>query len=147
MLIINPENTDNKRRLKFIFKALNTIADQIMPIIFPIHPRTLKLAEKKQNRILSNKNIILMKPVGYFEFLGLLSYSHIALTDSGGVQEEALTLKTPCITLRYNTERWETIEAGGHVLAGANTKTIIKTALKIHEKQSNKKTCTKIKTH
>jgi len=99
------ENTNNKRRLKSILKALNYIADQVMPVIFPIHPRTQKLTKKhKIENLLDNRNITLIKPLGYFEFLGLLSYSHIVLTDSGRVQEEALTLKTPCITLRYSTE-------------------------------------------
>ena len=119
------ENTDNPTRLKNIFKALNTIADQI-PVVFPIHPRTRNKAEKYSIlKLLEKENIYLTKPLGYFKFLGLLAKTKIVLTDSGGVQEEALTLKTPCITLRYNTERPETVEAGGNILAGTEVNEII----------------------
>ena len=119
------ENTDNPTRLENIFKALNTIADQI-PVVFPIHPRTRNKAEKYSIlKLLKKENIYLTKPLGYFKFLGLLAKTKIVLTDSGGVQEEALTLKTPCITLRYNTERPETVEAGGNILAGTEVNEII----------------------
>jgi len=139
------ENTDNPRRLENIFKALNTIADQ-MPVIFPMHPRTLNKAEKYRIlELLKKENIYLIKPLGYFKFLGLLAKTKVVLTDSGGVQEEALTLKVPCITLRYNTERPETVEAGANTLAGTETREIlqhfshiIKNIDKIKEKLSNK---------
>ena len=120
------ENTDNPNRLKNIFKALSAIAD-IIPVIFPVHPRT-RIKAKKYNlfKLLHRENIYITKPLGYFKFLGLLAKTRVVLTDSGGVQEEALTLKTPCITLRYNTERPETVEMGGNVLAGTETYEIIK---------------------
>jgi len=64
------------------------------------------------------ENVILTEPLGYFDFLKLLKHARLVLTDSGGIQEEAITLHIPCITLRYTTERPETIEAGGNVLVG-----------------------------
>ena len=76
-------------------------------------------------KLIRKENIYVIKPLGYFQFLGLLAQTKVVLTDNGGVQEEALTLKTPCITLRYNTERPETVEAGGNILAGTEVNDII----------------------
>ena len=73
---------------------------------------------------MSNENIQITKPLGYLDFLSLLSNSKLLLTDSGGVQEEAITLNIPCVTLRYNTERPETITNGGNILAGADSEEI-----------------------
>jgi hypothetical protein len=84
-----------------------------------MHPRTRqRIAKWGLESYLDN--IIVTPPLGYFEFLGLLMYSATMLTDSGGVQEEAFTLKIPTVTLRYNTEWLETLTGGINVLAGAD---------------------------
>ena len=121
------ENTDNHERLESILKALNELS-QHYPIIFPIHPRTRNaVARFGLSKHLSR--IRVMEPLGYFEFLTLLSNCRTVLTDSGGIQEEAFTLKIPIVTLRYNTERPETTLHGVNVLAGADKDRIVKSAL------------------
>jgi UDP-N-acetylglucosamine 2-epimerase len=101
------ENVDNKFVLKKILKHLETLEYQC---VFPIHPRTKKRLEGYGIKL--PKNIQTLEPLGYLDFLNLLYHSTIVLTDSGGVQEEAITLKKPCITLRETTERWETVLMG-----------------------------------
>ena len=106
------ENVDDLPRLSKILKALS----QFPKVIFPVHPRTKKRLEEFSLHF--PKNVELTDPVGYKEFLSLLGGAQLVLTDSGGVQEEAVVLKVPCLTLRESTERWETIEAGGNFLVG-----------------------------
>ncbi|HIH61433.1 MAG TPA: UDP-N-acetylglucosamine 2-epimerase (non-hydrolyzing), partial [Methanobacteriales archaeon] len=103
------ENVDNKARLKSITQALLELDEFI--IVFPVHPRTRKNLKKFHlYKLLSEaEHIKLVKPLGYLDFLLLLSRSYVVLTDSGGLQEEAITLNIPCLTLRYNTERPETV--------------------------------------
>jgi UDP-N-acetylglucosamine 2-epimerase (non-hydrolysing) len=76
-------------------------------------------------------HIKMIKPVGYLDFLILESHSKMMITDSGGIQEEAITLNVPCLTLRYNTERPETVQAGGNILVGSDTKKITKNVSQI----------------
>jgi UDP-N-acetylglucosamine 2-epimerase (non-hydrolysing) len=97
------------------------------PIIFPIHPRTKKRLKEFNlfERLKSNKNIEIIEPVGYLEFLMLEKNAKLILTDSGGVQEEACILKVPCITLRDNTERPETVEVGANILVGSDKNKLI----------------------
>ncbi len=117
------ENVDNPERLKNIVNSLLNLKHNI---VFPLHPHTRKSLENNNlyEKISSAKHIQITKPLGYLDFLYLLSHSQLILTDSGGVQEEAITLDIPCVTLRYNTERPETISAGGNVLAGTNEEEI-----------------------
>ena len=118
-----PENVDVVERLTGIIEGLNLIYDKYeLPIIFPVHPRTKKMIEKFKIKL--NENIKLIKPIGFLEFLQLESNAKLILTDSGGVQEEACILKVPCVTLRDNTERPETVDVGGNVLAGCGPKVI-----------------------
>ena len=125
------ENVDDSTRLQNIVDAL--IELEKVTIIFPAHPRTIKnlkkynLLEKMEN----SSHIKLIKPIGYLDFLLLLSKSKFIITDSGGLQEEAITLNIPCATLRYNTERPETVKAGGNVLVGAEKNKIVNTVKKI----------------
>jgi len=93
-----------------------------MPIIFPMHPRTAKMVEEFG---LSFDGIIVTKPYGYLEFLQLEENAALILTDSGGLQEEGCILGTPCVTLRDNTERPETVDAGANILAGTQTEMIL----------------------
>ena len=76
-------------------------------------------------------HVHIIKPIGYLDFLQLTSLSTLILTDSGGLQEEAITLDIPALTLRYNTERPETVEAGGNILVGADKNAILKNVNKI----------------
>ncbi|MEM1797533.1 MAG: UDP-N-acetylglucosamine 2-epimerase (non-hydrolyzing) [Zestosphaera sp.] len=121
------ENTDNPERLESILKALNELS-RYYPVVFPVHPRT-KSAVSRFGLSEQLSRVKLMEPLGYFEFLSLLSNCRVVLTDSGGVQEEAFTLKIPTVTLRYNTERPETTLYGINVLAGADEDSIVKLAL------------------
>ena len=119
------ENVDDKKILENIVDALISINEKI---IFPVHPRTKKrLEEFKLLEKLKDSNIKIIEPLGYLDFLLLLSNAKLVLTDSGGVQEEAIILHVPCVTLRTTTERPETIEAGGNVLAGVEKEGIVKT--------------------
>jgi len=117
------ENVDNLERLKNILTALNKLSEEFK-LVFPIHPRTEKKIIHLGLNHLTEK-IILLKPLSYFEFIGLLMNCATVLTDSGGVQEEAFTLKIPTVTIRYNTERPETLIHRINVLAGAETQKII----------------------
>jgi len=109
------ENVDNPHILKKLMKYLSEVEEQC---VFPIHPRTKR--RLKEYNISLPKNVKTTEPLGYFDFLNLLYNCSVVLTDSGGVQEEAITLKKPCITLRETTERWETVILGGNVLFPLN---------------------------
>ena len=128
------ENVDNPERLKNIVEALLELDD--ITVVFPIHPRTLKNLNKFgfYNKLESAPHIKLTKPIGYLDFLLLLSKSKFVMTDSGGLQEEAITLNVPCMTLRYNTERPETVKADGNILVGADKEKILKIYKQISSK-------------
>ncbi len=117
------ENVDNPERLRNIVKSLLNIKYNI---VFPLHPHTKKslIENNLYDDILGASHIQITKPLGYLDFLYLLSRSSLVLTDSGGIQEESITLNIPCVTLRYNTERPETVTAGGNILAGTKEKDI-----------------------
>lgn len=116
-----PSNVDNKEQFQNI---LDELAEIELPIIWPIHPRA------KKNLPNVPDNIKIVEPYSYHEFLNIMSKAEIILTDSGGIQEEACILKVPCITLRENTERPETIEVGANVLALTNIKEKVQEMLK-----------------
>ena len=127
------ETVDNKERLTNVINAFKELKE--VNIIFPIHPRTKKNLENfglfKELDELDNVHIL--KPIGYLDFLNLISKSDLVLTDSGGIQEEAITLDVPALTLRYNTERPETVECGGNILVGTDTNLIVDNVRKIIE--------------
>jgi UDP-N-acetylglucosamine 2-epimerase (non-hydrolysing) len=116
-----PSNVDDKIVLTGLIKALENLVDNInIPLYWPIHPRTqAKLDEFGIN--IDPSKIIIVPPVGYLEMLKLESNATLILTDSGGVQEEACILRVPCVTLRDNTERPETISVGANMLYGGNS--------------------------
>ena len=131
------ENADNPEKLKSIIKGTEMISEYFdTPVIYPIHPRTKKNLKKFGIEI-NKKFIKLVDPLNYFKFLSYLKSCKFVLTDSGGVQEEACILKIPCITLRDNTERPETINIGANILAGSNPKKILESAVKMSK--ANKK--------
>jgi UDP-N-acetylglucosamine 2-epimerase (non-hydrolysing) len=125
-----PSNVDKKIVLEPIINFLTNDVTRDMPIIWPIHPRTLKQlkAFNLWNQVINNKNLILLHPIGYQEMLRLNMDAKIVLTDSGGLQEECTVLGTPCLTLRWNTERPVTLRkyGGTSVLVGNNVDNIRK---------------------
>ena len=127
-----PSNVDTKRGLENIFYILEKIQEKLM-IVFPVHPRTRKNIEKSNlnNKIENMKNLILTEPLGYLDFLCLMSNSKLVLTDSGGIQEETTVLGVPCITLRNNTERPITAEEGTNLLVSTDKEKVVNKALDI----------------
>ena len=125
------ENVDIKSRVINIIDAIKELND--MNVIFPIHPRTKKTLQDFGlfDELNNLKHVHIIKPLGYLDFLQLTSKSTLILTDSGGLQEEAITLNVPALTLRYNTERPETVTAGGNILVGSNKDVILENAKKI----------------
>ena len=125
------ENVDVKSRVKNIIDALKELEE--MNIIFPIHPRTKNTLENFGlfDELNDLEHVHIIKPIGYLDFLLLTSKSTLILTDSGGLQEEAITLNVPALTLRYNTERPETVTAGGNILVGSDKKAILDNSRKI----------------
>lgn len=99
-----PENVDDPIKLNLLKNHLSQVDSDV---VFPIHPRTQ--ASMKKYGISFTPNVIPIDPVGYLDFLYLLNNCKVVLTDSGGVQEESVVLKKPCITLRHTSARWETI--------------------------------------
>ncbi len=120
------ENVDDRERLENIIQALLEI--QNLTIVFPAHPRTVKTLKEfgMYSKLEKAPHIRMIKPIGYLDFLILQSHSKLMMTDSGGIQEEAITLNIPCLTLRYNTERPETVHAGGNILVGSDTHKILR---------------------
>ena len=118
------ENTDDPVRLKGIIDALCEMDD----VLFPCHPRTEKRLRDGALWDRLNKEVWVIKPVGYLDMLLLERSARKILTDSGGVQKEAYMLKVPCITMRDGTEWVETVEDGWNVLVGADKEKIISAA-------------------
>jgi len=121
------ENTDRQERLTGIMQALAEIATPDFPVVLPLHPRTKTFLEKYNltTKITANQAIRLTAPLNYIDMVMLEKQAAIILTDSGGIQKEAYFHRTPCITLRDETEWIETIEAGWNQLAGYQTQKII----------------------
>jgi len=118
------ENVDNEKRFIGILEGLELVNKEFdLPVIYPIHPRARK--QLKAFGIAVN-GVIVVDPLDYLSFLMLESNARLVLTDSGGVQEETCILGVPCVTLRYNTERPETLEVGSNVLAGTEPGEIVK---------------------
>jgi UDP-N-acetylglucosamine 2-epimerase (non-hydrolysing) len=124
-----PSNVDEGTVFVRILDALEEISHRL-PIIFPMHPRTRKMIgelqlEEKLARIIGLR---LTKPLGYLDFLSLLSRARLVLTDSGGIQEETTALRIPCLTLRENTERPITVELGTNTVVGTEPLLIVQAA-------------------
>lgn len=108
-----PQNVDDPTRLTSILEAFS---QSPLPVIFPTHPRTKEAITRFGLNSLLDSEITIITPLGYLDFIRLLSSAACVLTDSGGIQEEALILQVPCVTLRETTERVETIAAGANRL-------------------------------
>ena len=139
-----PSNVDNKKIFKGILDALKEIAKEI-PIIFPAHPRTIKQIKNfkliemvnYEENFLPNElkntdqNIVTIPPLGYLDFLCLMTNAKMVLTDSGGIQEETTILGIPCLTLRNNTERPITVKEGTNIVVGNDPEKIMEIAFSV----------------
>jgi len=129
------ENVDVKERLKGILRGLELIHDKFaLPLIFPMHPRTQKRVKEFGLKL---NGVDIIDPLGFLEFLQLEANAKLVLTDSGGVQEETCILGVPCITLRDNTERPETLDVGSNTLVGTNSETILEGVKVMFNKENN----------
>jgi UDP-N-acetylglucosamine 2-epimerase (non-hydrolysing) len=118
-----PSNVDAPHQLRNLLEALEQIAEDL-PLYWPVHPRTAVRLQETGLRITGR--VFLIEPLGYLDFLSLMSKSAVVLTDSGGIQEETTVLGVPCLTLRENTERPVTIEQGTNRLAGTSKASILR---------------------
>ncbi len=116
------ETVDRKENCVLLINCLNKLSDDFPEyrIVYPVHPRSLKMFEKFNLSI--PPKILITEPLPYLEFIQLQSNAKLVITDSGGVQEEACILKIPCITIRKNTERPETVAGGMNILTGLDAR-------------------------
>jgi UDP-N-acetylglucosamine 2-epimerase (non-hydrolysing) len=128
-----PSNVDDQATFRRILAALERVGREL-PILFPAHPRTVKMMETFGLRAVTPDGtapgVRVMEPLGYLDFLHLQKRAALILTDSGGVQEEATILGVPCLTLRENTERPVTLTHGTNRLVGSDTGLIVREALR-----------------
>ena len=120
MTMHRPANVDQEEKLKEMIDAIMK-GTKGLPVIFPVHPRT---AKNLQNLGISDPNLHMTDPLSYLEFNYLMKNAKGVITDSGGITEEASVMNVPCITLRDNTERPETIELGTNELVGTDPKNL-----------------------
>lgn len=120
-------NTDKLGNLERIVEAFLALE---LPVVFPVHPRTRKSLEQGGlfERIEASKNVRLIPPQGYLDFVELERNARAILTDSGGIQKEACFYGVPCVTLREETEWVETVERGYNTLVGADKDAIVQAA-------------------
>jgi len=117
------ENVDDSYRFHDILRGLDALNKKYdLPVIYPVHPRSQKKLEEFQ---LDAPGVTLVDPMDFLGFLELEQNARVVLTDSGGVQEETCVLGTPCVTLRANTERQETLAVGSNLLAGTMPESIV----------------------
>ena len=114
------ENTDDRWRMQALLSTLNDIASERMPLVLPLHPRTAARLRAILPDWCAHPRLRVIEPVGYLDSLALLGAARIALTDSGGLQKEAMFVGCPCVTLRAETEWVETLTAGANVLTDAD---------------------------
>jgi UDP-N-acetylglucosamine 2-epimerase (non-hydrolysing) len=127
------ENVDNRQRLQGILRGLNNVAEHFdQPIIYPIHPRAKKMIQQYK---LTTLNLKIVQPLSYLDFLALQAHASLVLTDSGGIQEEACILGVPCVTLRENTERPETLQVGSNILVGTEPERILRGAIEMSQRK------------
>ena len=144
LLTLHRQENTTFDKLKDILSAINVISETIK-IVFPVHLRTKKIII--ENNLKLNDNIILTDPLGYKDFMGLLSNSKFIMTDSGGVQEESAVLNVPCLILRDNTEWMSYVEAGKNVLIGTEQKRIVSSVVDLLDNESKLNEMKRIKVH
>jgi UDP-N-acetylglucosamine 2-epimerase (non-hydrolysing) len=116
MTLHRPANVDQETNLQCLIEEIIKNSNQL-PIIFPTHPRTKKILD---NIGIYHNNLHIVEPLGYLEFNFLVENAKAVITDSGGITEETTVMGIPCITLRDNTERPETVTIGTNELIGTN---------------------------
>jgi UDP-N-acetylglucosamine 2-epimerase (non-hydrolysing) len=134
------ENVDHRNILANILDAIAQISfDRKVPIIFPMHPRSRKRIKEfnLEDKLKRISRLKIIAPLGYLDFLLLLSRAQLVLTDSGGIQEECCILKIPCVTLRENTDRPETVQVGSNIIGGTQAETILAGAAKMAKVNRN----------
>lgn len=121
-----PTNVDDASTFSMLLDAVDVVQRE-MPVVFPIHPRTRNQLEATTlwEGVAAMENVVAIDPLGYLDFVKLLSNARIVFTDSGGIQEETTIMMVPCITLRGNTERPITVEMGSNQVAGTDPKRIL----------------------
>jgi UDP-N-acetylglucosamine 2-epimerase (non-hydrolysing) len=120
-----PGNVDDPAVLKSLLGVLGEVAKRFR-VIFPIHPRTRRRIEEAGcGHFLRSDRVLTLQPLGYLDFLNLMSHASFVITDSGGIQEETTVLGVPCLTVRPNTERPVTIEEGTNRLVGSDPRQIL----------------------
>jgi len=124
-----PSNVDDRETLAGIAGALRELAREL-PVVFPAHPRTAKRLEEfaLAGALGGPAGVRTIEPLGYLEFLSLMTSARMVLTDSGGMQDETTALGVPCITLRTNTERPVTVQMGTSELVGSEPSRILAAA-------------------
>jgi len=127
MTLHRPSNVDDPSVLRGILQAVQEIS-RSTPVIFPAHPRTSARIQEFDLGSLVEDGIRLADPMGYLEFLNLMSKARLVMTDSGGLQEETTILGVPCLTIRENTERPVTISEGTNELVGTDPKALLESA-------------------
>ena len=132
MTMHRPGNTDAAEDLGRVLGAVDRI-QQRLPIVFPMHPRTRNALERfgLAGRLDSMEHLIAAEPMGYLDFLKLMSHAKLVLTDSGGIQEETTILQVPCLTMRPNTERPVTCSEGTNTLVGTDPEKIVSAAWRV----------------
>ena len=124
------ENTENLEILGETFSALNKLSGKTK-LVFSLHPRTKKIMEKHNLKL--NKNITVIEPQPYLTFLALLQDCRFCMSDSGGIQEEALACNVPCLILRNETEWMRIVDAGKNILVGTAAAGITSSATQLLE--------------
>ena len=135
-----PSNVDEPVALERLLVALAEVSGRI-PVVFPVHPRTrarLSLDESLRGKADGARGLKLADPVGYLDFLALTANARLVLTDSGGIQEETTALGVPCLTVRHNTERPVTVEAGSNTLVGTDPAQVVAAAVAVLEGRGKK---------
>ena len=120
MTLHRPANVDQAEKLRSLIHEITSNTEGL-PIVFPVHPRTAKIF--KDLGIVAD-NLHTVEPLGYLEFNYLVENAKCVITDSGGITEETTVMRIPCITLRDNTERPETVTIGTNELIGTNPNAI-----------------------
>lgn len=137
-----PSNVDGREELQRLLYIIEHLAAQIK-VVLPLHPRTKNSAAKHglEERLRAVRNLVLIEPVGYHDFMKLVLDSAGVVTDSGGIQEETTWLNIPCITMRENTERPATVEMGTNVLAGTKPEAVLAAADRMLRGEGKKGQC------
>ncbi len=133
------ENTDDATRLRSLLEALNRLAsERALDLVFPIHPRTRARLAQGLADWRPHARLKLVEPTGYLDMLALVDRAQVVLTDSGGLQKEALFLGCPCVTLRDETEWVETVACGANILAGTDPDRIVDAVATLRERHSGR---------